>query len=31
LAVAACALANEAAIWTVNPGDFRDIPSLRCI
>ncbi len=29
LAVAACALANGAAIWTLNPGDFRDIPDLR--
>lgn len=28
LAVAACALAHEAAIWTLNPGDFRDIPGL---
>jgi len=31
LAVAACAMANGAAIWTLNPGDFRDIPDLRLI
>jgi len=28
LAVAACALTHEAALWTLNPGDFRDIPGL---
>lgn len=31
LAVAACAVANGAAIWTLSPGDFRDIPSLRLV
>jgi predicted nucleic acid-binding protein len=31
LAVAACALANGAAVWTLNPGDFRDIPGLRLV
>jgi predicted nucleic acid-binding protein len=31
LAVAACALANGAAIWTLDPADFRDIPGLRLI
>lgn len=31
LAVAACALANNAAVWTLNPADFRDIPDLRLI
>lgn len=31
LAIAACALANSAAIWTLNVGDFRDIPDLRLI
>ena len=31
LAIAACAIANNAAIWTLNPDDFRDIPSLRLI
>ena len=29
LAVAACAIVGGAAIWTLNPGDFRDIPDLR--
>lgn len=28
LAVAACALVHEAALWTLNPGDFRDVPGL---
>jgi predicted nucleic acid-binding protein len=31
LAVAACALANGAAIWTLDPGDFRDVPDLRLV
>jgi predicted nucleic acid-binding protein len=31
LAVAACALVNGAAIWTLNPGDFRDVPDLRLV
>jgi len=31
LAVAACALANSAAIWTLNPADFRDIPDLHLV
>ena len=31
LAVAACAVAHGAAIWTLNPGDFRDIPGLHLI
>jgi predicted nucleic acid-binding protein len=29
LAVAACALVHEAAFWTLDPADFRDIPELR--
>lgn len=29
LAIAACALAWEAELWTLNLGDFRDIPGLR--
>lgn len=29
LAVAACALVAGAAVWTLNPADFRDIPHLR--
>ena len=31
LAIAACALAQNAAIWTLNPADFRDIPGLRLV
>jgi len=31
LAVAASAIANGAAIWTLNPADFRDIPNLRIV
>jgi predicted nucleic acid-binding protein len=29
LAIAACALSQGAAFWTLNPRDFRDIPRLR--
>jgi predicted nucleic acid-binding protein len=28
LAVAACALGQGAALWTLNPDDFRDVPGL---
>lgn len=28
LAIAACALVHDAKLWTLNPGDFGDIPSL---
>lgn len=31
LAVAACALTHDAALWTLNPEDFRDIPDLRLL
>lgn len=31
LAVAACALADGAALWTLNRSDFRDIPDLALI
>lgn len=31
LAIAACALHHGAAFWTLNPGDFRDIPGLRVL
>jgi predicted nucleic acid-binding protein len=30
-AVAACALTSGAALWTLNPEDSRDIPTLRLI
>jgi predicted nucleic acid-binding protein len=29
LAIAACALAQGAALWTLNPQDFADIPGLE--
>ena len=29
LAIAACAIAKEAALWTLNSADFRDVPGLR--
>jgi predicted nucleic acid-binding protein len=29
LAVAACALTHDAALWTLNVADFTDIPNLR--
>jgi predicted nucleic acid-binding protein len=29
LAIAACTMAREAELWTLNPADFRDIPGLR--
>jgi predicted nucleic acid-binding protein len=29
LAVAACALTHGAALWTLNPRDFRDVPDLE--
>ncbi len=29
LAIAACALVDEAALWTLNPKDFSDVPGLR--
>lgn len=29
LAIAACALVHEAALWTLNPADFEDITGLR--
>ena len=31
LAIAACAIAGGAGIWTLNPGDFRDVPDLRLV
>ena len=29
LAIAACAITRDANLWTLNLGDFRDIPGLR--
>ena len=31
IAIAACAIVSAAAFWTLNPGDFRDIPGLRLV
>jgi predicted nucleic acid-binding protein len=28
IAIAACAIAHEAALWTLNEADFKDIPGL---
>ena len=28
IAIAACAIAHDAQLWTVNPADFKDIPNL---
>jgi predicted nucleic acid-binding protein len=29
IAIAACAMTQGAALWTLNPADFRDIPGLE--
>ena len=29
IAIAACALEHRARLWTLNPGDFRDMPGLE--
>jgi predicted nucleic acid-binding protein len=31
LGIAACALVHDAALWTLNPRDFADIPGLRLV
>ncbi len=31
LAIAACALVHEAALWTLNPKDFDDVPGLKLV
>ena len=31
LAIAACAIAADANLWTLNPLDFKDIPNLRLL
>jgi predicted nucleic acid-binding protein len=31
IAIAACAIAQNAALWTLNPRDFADIPGLTVV
>ncbi len=31
LAIAACAISHDAQLWTLNPEDFKDIPTLRLL
>ena len=31
LAIAGCALAHDAALWTLNPRDFSDVPGLKLV
>ena len=31
LAIAACALEHDAALWTLNPEDFSDVPGLKLL
>ena len=31
IAIAACAIGANAALWTLNPGDFKDIPDLKLL
>lgn len=31
LAIAACALGHGAALWTLNPADYKDIPGLTLV
>jgi predicted nucleic acid-binding protein len=31
IAIAACAIAHDAQLWTVNPADFKDIPTLKLL
>jgi predicted nucleic acid-binding protein len=31
IAIAACAIAHEAQLWTANPADFKDIPNLMLL
>src|SRR5262249_10124754 len=31
LAIAACAIAHNAALWTLNRDDFKDIPDLKLV
>ena len=29
IAIAACALVNDARLWTLNPADFQDVPGIQ--
>lgn len=31
IAIAACAIVNHASLWTLNPGDFSDIPGVALV
>jgi predicted nucleic acid-binding protein len=31
LAIAACAIAHDSRLWTLNPADFKDIPHLKLV
>ena len=31
IAIAACAIRHDAELWTLNTGDFKDIPGLRLL
>jgi predicted nucleic acid-binding protein len=31
IAIAACAIVQEAQLWTANPADFKDIPNLKLL
>ena len=31
IAIAACAIAHQAQLWTLNPNDFKDIPNLKLL
>jgi predicted nucleic acid-binding protein len=31
IAIAACAIAHGALLWTLNPADFKDIPNLKLL
>ena len=31
IAIAACAITQNAQLWTLNPADFRDVPNLKLL
>ena len=31
IAIAACAITQQAHLWTLNPSDFKDIPNLKLL